>query len=226
VRTALKFTGELLAQMYMGNISNWNDQRIAKLNPGVRLPNLPIMLLQRPDGTGSRYIFTEFLAKTCPEFRIWMRSSRPHRPSEVMEELSQKVADTVISTPGTIGYVTWSIAVRYGLPHGQVQNAAGTLVKVSPASVSAAAVAMQEAVFKNSEIPLLDPPGQNSYPLTSFVWAYLPVTSAVPERAANVYDFLDWCLDEGQSLIEGQGYNRLPKTITDRAQVNLRMIAK
>jgi phosphate transport system substrate-binding protein len=220
-RPDLRFTGELLAQMYMGLISNWNDERIAKLNPGLQLPNRPIMLLQRPEETGSHYAFTEFLAKTSPEFRNWMRNGRPHRPSEVIKVLSQNMADTVMSTPGSIGYVNVGIAVQLGLPYGLVQNSAKKFVKASPLSIGAAAAAMGEMVFARSDSPLLDAPGKNSYPLTSFVWAYVPLTSATPQRTDNLYMFLDWCLGEGQDLVEGHGYDRLPDTISSRAEKNL-----
>ena len=217
----LRFTGELLAEMYMGHITNWNDERIAKLNPGTRLPNLPIILLQRPEETGSRYVFTEFLAKTSPDFRNWMRNGRPHRPSEVIETLSQHMAATVMSTRGTLGYVSLNIAVQLGLTYPQVQNAAKKFVKPSPPNISAAASAMEDQVFTRSETVPLDAPGKNSYPITSFVWAYLPATSAVPQRTDNLYKFLDWCLGEGQDLVEGHGYDRLPDTISSRAQRNL-----
>ncbi len=223
-RSELRFTGELLAQMYMGHISNWNDERIAKLNPGALLPDLPITLVQRPKGTGSRYIFTEFLAKTSPEFRRWTNSTRHEAPTEVEEKLSQRMTDKVASTPGAIGFVDWSFAVQSGLPYGRVQNSSGKFVKASLANVSAASAAMQELVFTNFQGPLLDAPGENSYPLTSFVWAYLPVTGMVPGRTDNLYEFLNWCLGEGQSLIAGQGYDRLPKPIATRAQAELQAL--
>jgi phosphate transport system substrate-binding protein len=225
-RSELSFTGELLAQMYMGHISNWNDERIAKLNPGVLLPDLPITLVQRPAGTGSRYVFTEFLAKTSPEFCRWTKSTRHDVSSEVEEELSQRMADKVISTPGAIGFLSWSFAVQSGLPYGRVQNSSGKFVKASLASISAASTAMQELVFANSPGPLLDPAGENSYPLTSFAWAYLPVTGMASERTNNLYEFLNWCLGEGQSLIAGHGYDPLPKPVATRAQAKLQAILR
>jgi phosphate transport system substrate-binding protein len=220
----LRFTGEVLAQMYMGHISNWNDERIAKLNPGALLPDLPITLVQRPAGTGSRYIFTGFLAKSSPEFRRWTNRTPHKAPTQVMEKLSQRLTDKVASTPGAIGFVDWSFAVQSGVPYGRVQNSSGKFVKASLANVNAASAAMQELVFTNFQGPLLDAPGENSYPLTSFVWAYLPVTGLAPERRDKLYRFLDWCLGEGQSLIAGRGYDRLPEPIATRAQAKLRAL--
>ncbi len=225
-RSELRFTGELLAQMYMGHISNWNDERIAMLNPGALLPDLPITLVQRPGGTGSRYIFTEFLAKTSPEFRRWTDGPRHDVSSEVEEDLSQRMAGKVMSTPGAIGFVSWSFAVQSGLAYGRVQNSSGKFVKASLASISAAAAAMRELVFVNSTGPPLDAPGVNSYPLTSFVWAYLPVSGMASERTDNLHEFLNWCLGEGQSLIEGHGYDRLPEPVAARAQVKLQALLR
>jgi phosphate transport system substrate-binding protein len=225
-RSELRFTGELLAQIYMGHISNWNDERIAKLNPGVVLPDLPITLVQRPEGTGSRYIFTEFLAKTSAEFRRWTKSTRHEAGSEVVEERSQGMADKVASTPGAMGFVDWRFAEQFGLPYGSVQNSSGKFVKASLPSISAASTAMQELAFTNSPGPLLNAPGENSYPLTSFAWAYLPVTGMAPDRTNNLYEFLNWCLGEGQSLMAGHGYDRLPEPVATKAQAKLQALLR
>jgi phosphate transport system substrate-binding protein len=225
-RPDLRLTGELLAQIYMGHIANWNDERIAKLNPGVLLPNLPITLLQRPEGTGSRYIFTNFMAKTSPEFRRWVQNARHEVPGEVVAERSPQMAEKVASTPGAIGFVEWSYVLQFQLQSVLVQNSSGKFVKASLASISAASTAMQELVFANSAGPLLDASGENSYPMTSFAWVFLPLTGVASERADNLHQFLYWCLGEGQGLIDGHGYDRLPKPVAARAQEKLQALQR
>jgi phosphate transport system substrate-binding protein len=210
----------------MGHISNWNDERIAKLNPEVVFPNLPITLVQRPEETGSRYIFTNFIAKTSPEFRRWVKNTRHELPSEVVAERSPQMVEKVTSTPGAIGFVEWSYVLQFQLQSGLVQNSSGKFVKASVASISAASTAMQELVFTNSPGPLLDVSGENSYPLTSFAWVFLPLTGTAPERTDNLYEFLYWCLGTGQSLIEGHGYDRLPKPVAIRAQAKLQSLLR
>lgn len=220
-QSSLRFTGEVLAQIYMGRISYWNDERITRLNPGVQLPNVAITLVQRPEGTGSRYLFTEFLTKTSPEFRRWMKNTHRVEPTTVVEVRSQGMANRVASTLGAFGFVDYSFALRSGLEYGQVQNSSGKFVKAAPASVRLASTAMQQLVFMNSSVPPLDAPGENSYPLTGFVWVYLPVGGMAPERASNLYEFLSWCLGEGQNLVEGHVYDRLPASVANEAQARL-----
>jgi phosphate transport system substrate-binding protein len=225
-RDDIRFTGELLAQIYMGHISNWNDERIAKLNPGVVFPNLPITPVQRPEGTGSRYIFTNFMAKASPEFRRWVKNARHEMPGEVVAERSPRMVEKVTSTPGAIGFVEWGYVLQFRLQSARVQNSSGKFVKASIASISAASTAMQDLVFTNSPGPLLDAPGENSYALTSYAWVFLPLTGMASERTDNLYQFLYWCLGEGQGLIEGHGYNRLPKPVAIRAQAKLQTLLR
>ena len=224
VQNELRFTGDLLAQIYMGHISKWNDERIARINPGISLPDLKITLVQRPDGTGSRFIFTQFLIKTCPEFRRWETAGRKGAPPEVMEERSRGVAGRVASTPGAIGFVDWSVAEKSGLSSGRIRNFSGKFVKASLSAVVAASEAMEETVFMSSPEPPLDAPGENSYPLTSFVWVYLPVNVMASDHPQMLYDFLSWCLDPGQSLIAGSGYHRLPVNVAARARAKLKAL--
>jgi phosphate transport system substrate-binding protein len=222
----VRFTGELLAQLYMGHITNWNDKRIAKLNPGVKFPDLGITLVQRPVGTGTRYLFSEFLAKASIDFRNWTNNGRHGGPPEIVEELNQRMAARVASTPGALGFVTWNSAVQSGLTYGAVQNSSGRFVKAAPESISAAAAAMEKLVFDPLG-PLLDAPGRESYPLTGFVWIYVPIIgNTSQQRADNLYDFLDWCLGNGQVSIEGHGYDPLPKAAAAKAQAELHKLLR
>lgn len=219
-RSQIRFTGELLAQIYMGHITNWRDPRIARLNPDAVLPDLPITVLQRPEGTGSRYVFTEFLVNTSPEFRNWNRRGDHELPGEVMAVRSKGVADKLASTAGAIGFVEYDVAIEFGLQYGLVENAAGKYVAPSRQSIDGAAAAMQEMVLSESPRPLINAPGEGSYPMTSFAWVY--VNAHMPEeRKRDLYEFLQWCLGEGQDLIPGQGHDRLPRSVATKAQARL-----
>jgi phosphate transport system substrate-binding protein len=187
-RSQVRFTGELLAQIYMGHITNWRDQRLARLNPDAVPPDLPITILQRPEGAGSRYIFTEFLAKTSPQFGKWMRGVNHESPKIVTVARSIGVVDRLAITPGAIGFTEYGIAVQFGLQYGLVQNASGKYVAPSPQSIDAASAAMQELVLSDSRGPLLNAPGENSYPLTSFAWVYVkrPHSLGTEERPLRI----------------------------------------
>ena len=216
----LRFTGELLAQIYMGRIANWNVPAVAQLNPGVTLPDLGITVLQRPDGTGSRYIFDEFLKKTSPEFRKWSGEKHSAPATKIVAPRSKGLAEKLAATPGAIGFVDYQVAVQMGLRSGSVRNATGRYVEASAASIAAAAAAMQELVNVDAPGPLVNAAGENSYPLSGFAWFYLPVRPAA-ERKEALSEFLRWCVGEGQDWISGSSYDRLPKPVADEARMRL-----
>ena len=222
-RTDLRFTGEVLGQIYAGKISNWSDGQIAKLNPAAPLPSLPITVVNRPQGTGSRHVFVQFLMKTSPEFRRWQTSGEPKLTSEVMAERSKGMLSKVAGTPGAIGFVDLSLAVQSGVAYGQVQNGSGKFVKASPESVRVASAQMEKFGFEDARGSLLDA-GDDSYPLTGFLWAYVPVTGLARDRMADIHDFLEWCLADGQRLIANGEYSPLSKSVATRARAQLQLL--
>ena len=221
----LRFTGDLLAQIYMGNVSNWSDQRIARLNPGMLLPDLAIAVLQRPETSGSRQIFTKFLLKTSPAYRLWSANGgQPGGLPQLEAERSQGLAEKVAMTPGAIGYLERGIASHYGLTYGSVRNASGKFAKASTASVTAACLAMENTIVKDGPGSLVNAPGESSCPLTHFVWIYVPISDVPVTRHKAFLEFLHWCLQQGQMLTAGYGYLPLPSSAATKAERELRSI--
>ena len=210
VQKELRFSGELLADIYLGVVKNWNAPQIAKLNPGVSLPDMPIKVVYRPGGKGSNYIFSEFLSKTSPKFKAQVgTTASPKWPVGSPAERSSDMADKVKAEVGSIGYVEAQYAIKDGLPMGLVLNPAGKYVKASPSSISAACRAVEAPSWDKFATSLTEAPGADSYPITSFTWLYLR-TGVEPKRAAALSDFLTWVYSDGQRIAEQDGYSDLP----------------
>jgi phosphate transport system substrate-binding protein len=214
VHTALRFSGELLAEIFLGQVKTWNAPQIAKLNPDTSLPSLPIKVIYRPPGKGSNYVFTEFLSKTSAKFRLQVGTSpSPNWPVGVPAERSSNMADKVKSETGAIGYVEAQYAVRADIPHGMVQNAAGKYVEASPETIKAACNAMESPGWDKFSASLSNAPGTNAFPITSFTWLYLRTTSTDSRRASALTDLLNWMYTDGQRLASEDGYAELPPAL-------------
>jgi phosphate transport system substrate-binding protein len=211
VHTQLRFSGELLVEIFLGEIKTWNASQIAKLNPNTSLPSLPIKVIYRPAGKGSNYVFSEFLSKTSSKFRTQIGTSpSPHWPVGAPAERSSDMADKVKSETGSIGYVEAQYAVKANIPHGMVQNAAGKYVGASPETIKAACHAVEAPAWDKFSASLSNAPGADAFPITSFTWLYLRTTSSDPRRAAALADLLKWMFTEGQRLAAEDGYAELP----------------
>ena len=225
VREELRFTGEVLADIYLGRIKKWNDPRLVRLNPGVNLPDAAIKVIYRPKGKGSNYIFTDYLSKVSPTFRAQVgKSASPSWPVGVPAERSSDMADKVKNESGAIGYVELNYATKVGIGYGAVQNAAGNYVRASHASLLAACQAMQSSIPANFSISLTNVGGAESYPLTSFTWLYLPAQAAIPARARAMSDLLAWMMSDGQRLAQLEGYTELPAPLLTK--LNLKLASK
>src|SRR5438445_5485624 len=173
VHTGLRFSGELLAEIFLGQVKTWNASQIAKLNPDVSLPNLPIKVVYRPAGKGSNYVFSEFLSKTSSKFRTQIGTSpSPNWPAGVPAERSSDMTDKVKSEIGSIGYVEAQYAVKANIPSGSVQNAAGKFVKASPETIKAACRTAEDPAWDRFAASLSNALGADSFPITSFTWLY------------------------------------------------------
>jgi len=213
----LKFSGELLAQIFMGHIKTWNAPQIARLNPGVTLPNMPIKVVYRPGGKGSNYVLSDFLSKTSPEFRAQIgRSPSPKWPVGEPAERSSDMVDKVRGEAGAIGYVELQYALNSGLPIGLVQNASGKFVKASDSSIDAACKAVEAPDWGRFSAPLTNAPGADSFPITSFSWLYLRAASPASKRRAALLTLLNWIYTDGQGLAAAQGYSELPPQLRDK----------
>ncbi len=215
----LNFSGDLLAaQIYLGKVKHWNDPEIAKLNPGVQLPDLPIQVLHRSSGKGSSFIFTDFLSKTNLQFRVQVgRSASPRWPLGVDAERGPEEVEMVRSTQGAIGYVDVSFARNSGVSIGRVQNAAGQFVVATTATVEAACTAVQDSLPTDFRLSMTNAPGKESYPLASFTWIYVPTSGTPLARRRALKQFLIWSLQNGEDVVTTLGYAPLPSRIIREA---------
>jgi phosphate transport system substrate-binding protein len=211
VHTELRFSGELLAEIFLGEVKTWNASEIARLNPDASLPSLPIKVIYRPAGKGSNYVFSEFLSKTSSKFRTQIGTSpSPHWPVGAPAERSSDMADKVKSETGSMGYVEAQYAVKANIPHGLVQNAAGKYLKASPETIKAACRAVEAPAWDKFSASLSNAPGADAFPITSFTWLYLRTTTSDPRRATALADLLNWMFTDGQRLASEDGYAELP----------------
>jgi phosphate transport system substrate-binding protein len=207
----LRLSGEVLAGIFLGDIKTWNAPQIAKLNPGIALPNLPIQVVNRPAGKGSNYVFTDFLSKASPKFRAQVGvTTSPKWPVGEAAERSSDMADKVTSSPGSIGYVEYRYAVKGNIPQAAVMNRAGQFVRASGESMTAACQAAEAPGWKGFSASLIDTPGAGSFPITSFSWVYLRTSSPDSTRAAALSNLLDWIYSDGQQYALQEGYAELP----------------
>ena len=211
VQQELRLSGEVLAAIFLGEVKTWNAPQIAKLNPGVSLPDLPIQVVNRPGGKGSNYVFSEFLSKTSPKFREQVGvGPSPKWPVGAPAERSSDMADKVMSQPGAIGYVELQYAVKNNVAHAAVQNPGGKFVKASAQSIADACRAVESPHWSGFSASLTNAPGAGAFPITSFTWIYLRDQLTDRARAAALSDFLGWIYTDGQRFAVEEGYSELP----------------
>ena len=211
VHQELRLSGEVLAEIFLGDIKTWNAPQIVKLNPEISLPNLPIQVVNRPAGKGSNYVFTDFLSKASSKFRAQVGvTPSPKWPVGAPAERSSDMADKVKNSPGSIGYVEYQYAVKNSVPQAAVLNRAGKFVKASTKSMIAACQAAEAPGWKNFSASLVDTPGAASFPITSFSWIYLRTSSSDSARAAALSRLLDWIYTDGEQFAVQEGYSELP----------------
>ncbi|HEY7292104.1 MAG TPA: phosphate ABC transporter substrate-binding protein PstS [Vicinamibacterales bacterium] len=208
----LKFSGAVLADIYLGKITKWNDAAIAKLNPGAKLPATDITVVHRADGSGTTYIWVDYLSKTSPEFKTKVGvNTSVNWPAGVGGRGNEGVSGLVRQTPGAIGYVELIYALQNKIAFGDVQNAAGEFVKASTDSVTkAAATATMPDDFR---VSITNAPGAGVYPISSFTWMLLYQNPTDKPRAKAMVDFMKWALTDGQKFAPDLGYAPLPPEI-------------
>jgi phosphate transport system substrate-binding protein len=204
----------VLADIFLGDVKTWNAPPIAKLNPEITLPNLPIQVINRPAGKGSNYVFTDFLSKVSSRFRTQVGiTPSPKWPVGVPAERSSDIADKVKSSSGAIGYVEYQYAVKGNIPQAAVLNPAGKFVRASTESIAAACKAVEEPRWNSFSASLTNAPGADTFPITSFTWIYLRIKSSDSARAAALGDFVDWIYTDGQQFAVQEGYADLPSPL-------------
>ena len=214
VKAGLKFSGALLADIFLGKITRWNDQAITALNPGVALPGSDITVVHRSDGSGTTYIWVDFLSKTSAEFkkRVGVNTS-VNWPTGVGGKGNEGVAGLVTQSPGSIGYVELIFALQSQIGYGDVQNMAGEFVKASVQSVTAAAAEAARQMPPDFRVSITNASGKGVYPVSSFTWLLLYENAKDKGQARTMVDFLKWALTDGQKYCADLGYAPLPDTV-------------
>jgi phosphate transport system substrate-binding protein len=222
VNTELKFSGDVLADIYLGKISNWSDPRIAKDNPGVKLPSQDIIVVHRSDGSGTTYIFTDYLSKVNSDWKNGPgKGTAVAWPRGIGGKGNESVAGLVRQMPGTIGYVELIYAMQNKIAFGYVKNAAGNWVKGNIDGVVEAAASVKQ-IPSDYRVSITNAPGKGAYPISSFTWLLIPTQPKDAAKARVIKDFLLWMLDHGESEVSALYYAPLPKNVADkvRASVN------
>src|SRR5438874_1546291 len=222
----LHFTGPVLADIFIGKITTWNDAAIRNLNPGVSLPGDPITVVHRSDGSGTSYIFCDYLSKVSPQ---WKQSvgvaTSVNWPAGVGAKGNEGVAGLVKQTPGAIGYVELIYALQNKIAYGAVQNMAGTFVRATVEGVTAAAAAASGAAMpKDFRVSITNAPGKDAYPISSFTWLLLPEKFSDTAKRDALRGFVSWMLADGQNYAEALSYARLPQEVVAKEKKALSKI--
>jgi phosphate transport system substrate-binding protein len=221
----LKFTGPLLADIYLGKITKWNDPAITKLNPGTNLPATDITVVHRSDGSGTTYIWCDYLSKVSPAYkkRVGVATS-VNWPVGVGGLHSDGVAGLVSQTPGAIAYNELVYAIQNNIKFGSVQNMSGKFVQASLEGVTAAAAAAAKSMPADFRVSITNAPGDDVYPISSFTWLLIPSEIKDPAKKKAITEFLSWMLTTGQKDCEGLSYAPLPKAVVAKEQKQIALI--
>ena len=210
----LKFTGALLADIFLGKITKWNDPAITKLNPGVNLPGRDITVVHRSDGSGTTYIWVDYLSKVSPEWKTKVGvNTSVNWPAGVGGKGNEGVAGLVTQTPGSIGYVELIYALQNRISYGLVQNLAGEFIRASEESVTAAAGAAAGKMPPDFRVSITNAEGKGVYPISSFTWLLLFENPKDKAQAKIMLDFVKWALTDGQKFAGQLGYAPLPADV-------------
>lgn len=225
VTSELNFTQHALAAIYLGTITKWNDPEIVRANPGVNLPNDDIVVVHRSDGSGTTYIWTDFLSKASDDWKNKVgKATSVNWPVGLGGKGNEGVSGLIKQTPDSIGYVELIYAVQQNIPYGNVQNAAGKYVKASLASVTAAAAGAAKAMPDDFRVSITNAPGATAYPVSSFTWLLVPAQISDASKRDAIKAFLKWMLTQGQAYNEGLSYAQLPKPVVAKEMKAISLI--
>ena len=224
VSAELKFTPETLAGIFLGKITSWNDAALTKINPGANLPNQPIIVIHRSDGSGTTYIWTDYLSKVSSEW-----ANGPGKGTSVKWPVglggkgNEGVAGQIRQLQGSIGYVELIYAVQNKIPYGTVKNSSGNFVKASLESVTAAA-ASAKSMPADFRVSITNAPGKDAYPVSSFTWLLIPEKSKDPNKGKILADFLNWMVDDGQKMTAELTYAPLPESVASKVKAAIKQV--
>jgi phosphate transport system substrate-binding protein len=214
VNQEVKFTPELLAGVFLGKISNWSDPAIAKVNPDIKFPNQGITVVHRSDGSGTTYVWTDYLSKISQDWQSAVgKGTSVKWPVGVGGKGNEGVAGMIRQLPGSLGYIELIYAVQNKIPYGVVRNASGAFIKASLQSTTAAAAGVKmPADFR---VSITNSPAKDAYPIASFTWLLIPTNPTDANKGKILKDFLFWMLGPGQSMTEALSYAPLPKPVVE-----------
>ena len=225
VSAELKFPGTTLASIFLGKVTKWDDPAMVKANPGVALPASDIVVVHRSDGSGTNYIFCDYLSKVSPEFKQKVGvATSVQWPGGVGGKGNEGVAGLVRQTPGAIGYVELIYATQNKIPYGAVQNAAGEYVRATVESVTAAADAAATSMPPDFRVSITNAAGKGVYPISSFTWLLLYQNPTDKVRGRMMVEVLKWALSDGQKAAPALGYAPLPQKVIDQELLALQKI--
>ncbi len=220
----IKFTPDVLANIFLGKISNWDDAAIAKANPGVKFPNQSIIVIHRSDGSGTTFIFTDYLSKVSSE---WANSVKKGTtvswPIGLGGKGNEGVAGQIRQMPGSIGYIELIYALQNNIPYGSVQNAAGNFVKASLEGVTEAAGSVK-SMPADFRVSITNAPGKTAYPISSFTWLLIPVQAKDANKGKILVDFLNWMVSDGQKMTTQLSYAPLPQSVAEKVKAAVKQV--
>lgn len=216
VTAELKFTPEALAGIFMGKITKWNDKAITSANPGVNLPDKDIIVVHRSDGSGTTYIWTDYLSKISPEWQSQVgKGASVKWPIGLGGKGNEGVAGSIRQLQGSIGYVELIYAVQNNISYGSVKNAAGNFIKASLDGVTAAAASAPK-MPADFRVSITNAPGKDAYPISSFTWLLIPAQSKDAAKGKILADFLNWMVTDGQKMTAALSYAPLPESVVQK----------
>ncbi len=222
----IKFTPEALAGIFLGKITNWNDKAIASANPGVNFPkDEPIVVIHRSDGSGTTFIFTDYLTKVSSDWQSQAgKGTSVKWPVGLGGKGNEGVAGMIRQMQGSIGYIELIYAVQNKITYGTVKNAAGAFVKASLDSVTAAAASAVKSMPADFRVSITNAPGKDAYPISSFTWLLIPAQSKDAAKGKIIADFLNWMVDDGQKMTADLTYAPLPASLVTKVKEEIKEV--
>jgi phosphate transport system substrate-binding protein len=221
----LRFTPDVLVDIFVGKITKWNDARIASSNPGISMPDSPIIVVHRSDGSGTTYIWVDYLSKVSKEWVTKVgRGTSVEWPVGLGGKGNEGVSGQVKNTPGAIGYVELAYAIKNNLPASAVRNQAGKFIEPTIQSTTAAASGAAKNMPADFRVSLTNPPGDDAYPIASFTWLLVYKDQANQEKGRALVQFLSWAIHDGQKYVPDLLYAPLPSSVVKQIEATLRQI--
>jgi len=225
VTQELKFTPEALAGIYLGKIKKWNDPELQKANAGAKLPDNEIVVVHRSDGSGTTFVWTDYLSKVSPEWKSKVGANTSVSwPAGLGGKGNEGVAGIVKQTPNSIGYVELIYALSNKMAYGFVRNSAGTYLKADLDSVTEAAASTAKTMPNDFRVSITNAPGTKAYPISSFTWLLIPSKNDDPAKKKAIVTFLHWMLTDGQKYAGALGYAPLPKDVVAKEEKQIALI--